>query len=65
MSKVSHNTLLHREVQLVVSYTTIEAQIVFKTLFALVTNQLAITSQLGREIYLWSIVLFLMSGGWR
>jgi len=51
VSKVSHNTLLHRKVQLVVSCTTIEAQIVFKTLFVLVTGQLAIAGQLEREIH--------------
>ena len=44
--------LLGTGVQLVVSCTTIEAQIVFKMLFALVAGQLAIVGQLGREIYL-------------
>jgi len=39
-------------VQLMVFYTTIEAQIVFKMLLALVTGQLAIIGQLGREIHL-------------
>ena len=48
-----------------VSYTTIEAQIVFETLLALVTGQLAIAGQLGREVYLWSIGLLLGSGGRR
>ena len=37
-----------------VFYTTIEIQIVFETLLALVTGQLAITGQLGREVHLWS-----------
>ena len=35
-----------------VSYTIIEAQIVFEMLFVLVTSQLAITSQLRRKIHL-------------
>jgi len=39
-------------VQLMVFYTTIKAQIVFKMLLALVTDQLAIIGQLGREIHL-------------
>jgi len=52
-------------VQLVVSCTTIEAQIVFEMLLALVTGQLAIAGQLGREIYLQSVRLLLESGGWR
>ena len=46
-----------------VSCTTIETQIVFKTLLALVTGQLAIAGQLGREIHLQSIRLLLGSGG--
>ena len=40
------------EVQLVVSCTAIEAQIVFKTLLVLVTGQLAVAGQLEREIHL-------------
>jgi len=44
--------LLGTRVQLMVSYPTIEAQVVFKTLLALVTGQLAITGQLGREVHL-------------
>jgi len=52
-------------VQLVVSYTAIEIQIVFEMLLTLVTGQLAIAGQLGREVYLWSIGLLLGSGGWR
>ena len=56
-----HGLLLETEVKLVVSYTTIEAQVVFEALLALVTSQLAITSQLGREVYLWRIGLFLGS----
>jgi len=39
-------------VQLVVSYATIEVQVVFETLLMLVTSQLAIAGQLGRKIYL-------------
>ena len=38
-----------------VSCTAIEAQIVFEMLLVLVTSQLAIAGQLGREVYLWSI----------
>ena len=45
-----------------VSCTAIEAWVVFEMLLTLVTGQLAIASQLGREIYLWSIGLFLESG---
>ena len=51
--------------RLVVSYTAIEAQIVFKTLLALVAGQLAIAGQLGREVYLRSIGLLLGSRGRR
>jgi len=46
----------------VVSCTTIEAQIVFETLLALVAGQLAIAGQLGREVHLQSIGLLLGSG---
>ena len=60
-----HSLLLGTGVQLVVFYTTIEAQIVFKILLALVAGQLAIAGQLGREVHLWSIRLLLGSGGWR
>jgi len=49
----------------VVSYTTIEAQIVFEMLLVLVAGQLAIAGQLGREVHLRSIGLLLGSGGWR
>ncbi len=55
--------LLGTGVQLVVSCTAIEAQIVFKTLLALIASQLAITSQLGREVHLQDIGLFLRSKG--
>ena len=55
--------LLGIRVQLVVFCTTIEVQVVFKTLLALVTNQLAITGQLGREVHLRSVKLLLGSGG--
>jgi len=57
--------LLGTGVQLVVSCTTIEAQIVFEILPALVTGQLAIADQLGREVHPWSIGLLLGSGGQR
>ena len=40
--RCDYNLLLGTEVQLVVSYTIIEAQIVFETLFILITGQLAI-----------------------
>ena len=53
--------LLRTEVQLVVSYTAIEAQVVFEMLLALVTGQLAVAGQLGREVHLWSIGLLLGS----
>ena len=43
--------------------TAIEAQIVFETLLALVTDQLAIASQLEREVHLRSVELLLGSGG--
>ena len=46
-----HGLLLGTGVQLVVFYTTIEVQVVFETLLALVTGQLAITGQLGREVH--------------
>jgi len=39
-------------VQLMVSCTAIEAQVVFKTLFALIASQLDIVGQLGGEVYL-------------
>jgi len=58
-----HGLLLGTRVQLVVSCTTIEAQIVFEMLLALVAGQLAIAGQLGREVYPWSIGLLLGSGG--
>ena len=41
-----------------VSYTIIEAQVVFETLLVLVTSQLAVAGQLGREVYPQSIGLF-------
>jgi len=47
----------------VVSCTAIEIQVVFKMLFVLVTGQLAIAGQLGREVHLQSIELFLGSRG--
>jgi len=57
--------LLGTGVQLMVSYTTIEAQIVFETLLALVAGQLSIAGQLGREVHPWSVRLLLGSGGQR
>ena len=44
-----------------VSCTTIEAQIVFEMLLMLVTSQLAIASQFGRKVHLWSVGLLLGS----
>ena len=41
-----------------VFYTVIEAQVVFEILLVLVTSQLAIAGQLGREVHLWRIGLF-------
>ena len=57
-----HGLLFGTGVQLMVSYTTIEAQIVFETLLALVTGQLAIAGQLGRKVHLRSVRLLLGSG---
>ena len=57
--------LLGARVQLVVFCTTIETQVVFEILLILVTGQLAIAGQLGREVYPQSIELFLGSGEWR
>jgi len=57
--------LLGTGVQLVVFCTAIEAQIVFEMLLVLVTSQLAITGQLGREVHPQSIGLLLESGGQR
>ena len=57
--------LLGIEVQLVVSCTAIETQVVFKILLVLVTGQLAIAGQLGREVHLWSIRLLFGNRGWR
>jgi len=54
--------LLGTKVQLVVSCTTIEAQIVFEMLLALIAGQLAIAGQLGRKVHLRSIGLLLGSG---
>ena len=64
---LKHNCglLLGTEVQLVVSCTTIEAQVVFKILLVLVAGQLAIAGQLGREVHPQSIELFFGSRGWR
>ena len=54
--------LLGTRVQLVVSCTAIEAQIVFKMLLALVAGQLSIAGQLGREVHPQSVRLFLGNG---
>jgi len=54
--------LLGIRVQLVVFCTVIEAQVVFKILLVLITGQLAIAGQLGKEVYPQSIELFLGSG---
>ena len=59
------DVLLGAGVQFVVSCTAIEAQIVFETLLALITGQLAIASQLERKVHLWSVGLLLGSGGGR
>ena len=55
--------LLGTEVQLIVCCTTIKAQLVFKTLLALITGQLSIAGQLGRKVYLQSVGLLLGSRG--
>ena len=60
-----HSLLLGTGVQLVVSCTAIEAQIVFETLLVLVTGQLAIAGQLRREVHPQSIGLLLESREWR
>ena len=60
-----HGLLLGTGVQLVVSCTAIEAQIVFETLLALITGQLAIAGQLGREVHPWNVRLLLGSRGQR
>ena len=46
-----------------VSCTAIKTQVVFETLFVLVTSQLAIVSQLGAEVYPQRIRLFLDGNG--
>ena len=48
-----------------VFYIIIEVQVVFETLLTLVTGQLAIACQLGREVYLQSFGLLLGSRGQR
>ena len=60
-----HGLLLGTGFQLMVSCTTIETQIVFKTLLMLVAGQLAIAGQLGREVHPRSVRLLLGSGGRR
>ena len=54
--------LLGTRVQLIVFCTTIEAQIVFEILLALIAGQLAIAGQLEREVHPQSIRLFFGSG---
>jgi len=49
----------------VVFCTAIETQVVFEILLVLVTNQLAITGQLGREVHLRSIGLLLGNRKWK
>jgi len=58
-----HGLLLGTGVQLVVFCTVIEAQVVFEMLFVLVTSQLAIAGQLGREVHLQRIGLFFWKWG--
>ena len=60
-----YGLLLWTEVQIVVFYTVIEVQVVFETLLVLITSQLAIAGQLGREVHLWRIRLIFGSRGWR
>ena len=60
-----YGLLLGTKVQLMVSYITIEVQIVFEMLLALITSQLVIAGQLRREVHPRSIRLLLGSGGWR
>jgi len=45
--------------------TAIKTQIVFEMLLALITGQLSIAGQLGREVHLWSVRLLLESRGQR
>jgi len=45
--------------------TTIEAQVVFEMLLALIAGQLAIAGQLGREVHPQRVRLLLGSGGQR
>ena len=61
----NYGLLLGTEVQFVVSCTIIEVQVIFETLLVLVTSQLAIAGQLGREVYLQSVRLLFGSRGWR
>jgi len=42
-----------------------EAQAVFEMLLALITGQLAVAGQLGREVHPWSIGLLFGSRGWK
>jgi len=56
-----YSLLLGIRVQLVVFCTTIEIQVIFKILLALVTSQLAIIGQLGGEVHPQRIRLFFES----
>jgi len=60
-----HSLLLGTGVQLVDSCTAIKVQVVFEMLLMLIIGQLAIAGQLGREVHLQSIGLFLGSRGRR
>jgi len=60
-----HGLFLGTEVQLVVSCTAIEAQVVFEMLLVLITSQLSVAGQLRREIHPQSVGLLFRSGGRR
>ena len=49
--RIDYSLLLRTGVQFVVFCTTIEVQIVFEIFLVLVTGQLAIAGQLGREVH--------------
>ena len=58
-----HGLLFGTGVQLVVSCTIIEVQVVFKMFLVLVTGQLAIAGQLRREVHSQRIGFFFKNGG--
>ena len=60
-----HSLLLETGVHKLDSYTAIKVQVVFEMLLTLIIGQLAIAGQLGREVHLQSIGLFLGSRGRR